>query len=809
VKLLNSAGEEVETTHTDTAGDYQFTGVVPGAYKVQEVDPDDYNSTTASLVDVSVPGDGAATANFGDQKTGSISGVVFADSDGDGSHDAGEDGIENVTVELLDAAGKVLETQTTDTGGDYSFSGLTPGTYSVRETDPESYSSTSENLVNVNLPEGTAATANFGDQKGGSISGVVFNDADGDGEFEPGDEGIGNVTVELLDPDGTVVRTTLTDTAGDYQFNDVVPGNYTVRETDPDGYRSTSDNDADVTLPDGGSAVANFGDQQTGSVSGVVFSDADGDGEFEPGDEGIGNVKMELLGPGDEVIGETITDPMGNYEFTGVPTGSYTVRETDPDGYRSTSDNEAEITIPEGGSANANFGDQQMGSVSGVVFSDADGDGEFETGDEGIGNVQVRTIDSDLNVIGDIFTDPMGNYLFTDIPPGTYTVRETDPEGYTSTSSNRADVQVPDGGSAVANFGDQRAGSVSGTVFFDANGNAAYDTGEDGLGNVAVELLNENGDVADSALTDASGNYVFNSVLPGNYQVRETDPPGHTSTSSNTLDIRVPDGGSATANFGDSQEGGISGVVFNDMNGNKVRDEGEDGIANVPLELLDADGDVLETVNTDPQGSFNFSDIMPGTYQVRETDLEGYTSTSPNTADVTVTPNGAAVANFGDRQQGSVSGVVFNDVNGNKIRDPGEDGIGNVTILLLDSDGNELETATTDAAGSFHFDGLVPGDYKVGETDLPGYVSTSPNSADVTVPPSGSAAANFGDRQQGSVGGVVFNDVNGDKTRDPGEDGLGNVPVTLRDPDGKVIGEILTDPRAISILRIFPRVIIR
>lgn len=95
---------------------------------------------------------------------------------------------------------------------------------------------------------------------------------------------------------------------------------------------------------------------------------------------------------------------------------------------------------------------------------------------------------------------------------------------------------------------------------------------------------------------------------------------------------------------------------------------------------------------------------------------------------------------------GTVSGTVFDDLNGNVIQDPGEPGIGVVTIQLLDSDGNVVATTTTAGDGSYIFTGVIPGDYTVQETDPAGFTSTTPNSVPVTVPPGGAGSANFGDQ---------------------------------------------------------------
>ncbi|MDB5305954.1 MAG: hypothetical protein JWO38_156 [Gemmataceae bacterium] len=74
----------------------------------------------------------------------------------------------------------------------------------------------------------------------------------------------------------------------------------------------------------------------TASISGVVYLDADHSGTLTPGDTGIGGVTVELRGvndAGQTVVLLTTTDSNGNYSFTGLRTGTYSILETQPAGY--------------------------------------------------------------------------------------------------------------------------------------------------------------------------------------------------------------------------------------------------------------------------------------------------------------------------------------------------------------------------------------------------------------------------------------------------------------------------------------------
>ena len=49
------------------------------------------------------------------------------------------------------------------------------------------------------------------------------------------------VTIQLLDANGNIVATTLTDAGGNYRFDNLRPGEYGIREIQPAGYLDSGD----------------------------------------------------------------------------------------------------------------------------------------------------------------------------------------------------------------------------------------------------------------------------------------------------------------------------------------------------------------------------------------------------------------------------------------------------------------------------------------------------------------------------------------------------------------------------------------
>ncbi len=170
----------------------------------------------------------------------------------------------------------------------------------------------------------------------------------------------------------------------------------------------------------------------------------------------------------------------------------------------------------------------------------------------------------------------------------------------------------------------------------------------------------------------------------------------------------------------------LSGTVFDDLNADNAQESGEPGIGGVRLDLLFLqDGQYVATgmtTTTAADGSYSFAGLTPGTYRVAETQPDGYLSVGAaagtvdgQTRGVVTNPDtlsGIDLAggddsihnNFAEDQPASLSGYVYYDANDNGVMDPGEAGIADVKLTLLDSAGNPTATTTTtDANGYYQF----------------------------------------------------------------------------------------------------------
>ena len=97
---------------------------------------------------------------------------------------------------------------------------------------------------------------------------------------------------------------------------------------------------------------------------------------------------------------------------------------------------------------------------------------------------------------------------------------------------------------------------------------------------------------------------------------------------SNTVTFTVTVSAPATA--------GISGTVFNDVNGDGKLSAGELGLGAWTVELLSG-STVVKTVVTPYTGDFSFTGLAAGTYVVKVVQFPGTTATKPTGGTLTLT----------------------------------------------------------------------------------------------------------------------------------------------------------------------------
>ena len=797
VELLGPDGAVIATTTTDTDGNYSFTRLPAGKYTVkvepsdllkkleQTEDPDGTKDHTSGVVQVNHDSPSVQNVNFGYATNYTIKGTIYRDADRSESLEDGEKLYQGVTVDLLDNAGNVVATTTTDAHGAYAFTNLEEGTYKVRvrkegpivdldqTEDPDATKDNTSGDITLELNDPIKENVNFGYISDNSISGTVYRDDNRSGALNSGESGYPEQTVQLLDKDGTVIATTKTDANGMYSFDKLPDGTYSVKVVkdgaladneqtgDPD---STLDNASEpITLDEANPTKkdVDFGYVPDYFIKGTIYRDGNRSGALDTDEKLYEGVTVQLRDADGTVVATTTTDADGAYSFDKLPAGTYTVtvvqdgpiagleQTGDPDATKDNASESITLNNDNPSTTDVNFGYVNNNSLSGTVYRDDSRNGDQDGTEPGYSGVIVQLLDKDGKVVATTTTDADGAYSFEKLPAGDYTVTVVKDGALTDLDQTEDPDSTKDSASGVislsndhrtrtdVNFGYIANNSINGSIYRDGDRDGRKGDTEGRYSGVTVQLLDENGTVIATTTTDKDGTYSFEHLSDGTYSIKvvkdgvlaDADQTGDPDTTLDnaskpiTLDENSPT--KSDVDFGYVPNNTITGTVYRDDNRDKMIDGDEPGLERVSVQLLDEDGNVVQTLDTAADGTYAFQHLKDGKYTVkvvRSSAIKDYDQTEDPDATIddtsavyTMGPENSLQenVNFGYVPDYSIAGRVYRDADKSGSYTDGEETFEGVTVDLIDASGTVVATATTTADGTYSFEKLPAGTYRV------------------------------------------------------------------------------------------------
>ncbi|WP_299060351.1 SdrD B-like domain-containing protein [uncultured Actinomyces sp.] len=704
VRLLDTDGNPVKdasgtdiTTTTDASGNYTFTRLPLGSYKVEVVPGNvtlngdtvalsDYtqtlaygssasrtdagkgNLTTPTAITLTAAAPTASKIDFGFVKPASIGDYVWFDANKDGIQDADEYGVAGVRVTLVDsldrpvvdANGNTVAAVTTDANGKYTFENLLPNpermlaqngndSYTVRFTPPAGYTGTTSNAgtdadtdsngptPKVTLAEGQKdMSIDFGLISNGYIGDTIFWDVDNSGGFNPTehDRPLAGVTVTLTFTTPAGVEKTLTTTTD-------ANGKYKFENLAPGDYKVTVDQASLTTAcpvctaqTHAPSGNLTTSENQTLSLSSKVT--------LSPGKMSNDSQDWAFTGPANTAIVKTITDPAAEPAggFTPGTTVTYT------------------ITLTNEGPNPATGVIAQDKLPAGVTFVSSTGDGSYDAA-TGKWDLSDEVIEKDAThtrtIVVRVTPEAAGS-----IVTNTATIEHQDQFG-DKTTDNTSSVPL------AAGY------TIAGKLYNDANASFSSDNGENPYSGVTVALLKKDGTpVLDkdgnpvTTVTDADGKYSFTGLPLGEYKVDVVNPTsgplagtkpleaytGRYKTSAEVT-IKAETGSVIDVNFGFVKPASLGDYTWIDVNRDDIQDADEPALPGVTVTLTyadgsavtDASGNAVTAKTSDANGKYKFENLLPGDYKVSFQAPAGYEATTSDAgSDRALDSNGATAS---------------------------------------------------------------------------------------------------------------------------------------------------------------------
>lgn len=609
---VNLFGTEPATV-TGADGSYTLAGFRPGMHVVREVLQPNWQQTAPASgfhsISIMTSGQTITGRDFGN-RSGTIGGQVFRDTNGNGTRDTGEPSLTGWTVYLdLNDNGQRdagEPNRISDGQGNYRFTGLASGPYAVREAVQGGWtiSTPSAGVHRVTIVDAStvAGDRDFGNFQQGTIRGVKFQDLNSDGTRDGGEPGLPGWTIyNDVNNNGQLDRSPVT------------------RILEADDYPAGTDLSRvlpEVLVSRGGSPIVAFtnpypvgGARVIGTPSSaysvglelridfsvpamVVSLDAISAGSF--GYRGV----LRAFDAGGRELGRGTTEVLGTGQL-----GTMTVSRPAPD-----------IAFALAGSDSSIFG----------LWVD---------------NLRATLLGGEPFIV----TGTNGAYILPGIGPGSQRIRELGQPNWEPTAPPAGvhTVMLTSGQDLSGiDFGN-RSGTITGTKYRDTNGSGVRDAGEPGLSGWTVYLDLDGDGVRDtgepSQVTDTQGNYAFRGLAAGTYLVREVlqagwlqTAPGEGFHTAEILDAATVISGLDIGNF---QLVTVSGVKFHDFNGDGVRQAGEPGLAGWTIfdDRNDSgapdEGDAIVVTGTG--GSYALTGVGPGLHRIREVLLSGWAVITP------------------------------------------------------------------------------------------------------------------------------------------------------------------------------------
>lgn len=592
-----------------------------------------------------------------------------------------------VTFNLYDSDLNLADGGSTDGSGQITFANLPLGEYFYQETDTLTGYVLDSTMypVTVSSADQIVELTVTNTRESGSIV-VMKTDAE-TGAALPG------VHFTLSDAQGTLVDEGDTDADGSLSFGPIPLGTYNLVETAAPGSYVPDNTPISVTLDTNGQTITkNITNSKALGAVAIMKTDA------ETG-AALSGVHFALLDSSSYAVAEGDTESDGTLLLSGIPLGSYTLRETATVSGYVLDNTPISVEITTAGQT-VTINATNAPAKGGITITKTDA----ESGAV-LPGVHFVLYDGNNNSIAEGDTDGEGKLSFFGLPLGTYSLIETSaPTGYVLDNAPRS-VSITENGQIVEVSITNGAASASIIVV-----KTDAETGMP-LSGIHFVLADSSGATVGGGTTDENGILTFSGLPLGVYTLTETATQNGYVLDGTPITITLNENGqTVTQNISNTPARGSVSVL-------KTDSETGAALSGVHFELRDEAGALCAEGDTGADGILTLPNIPLGSYVLQETSTpEGYVPDHTQRT-VSITESGQTVQITVENTpiRGGLE-IIKKDVYD-------EIPLMGAGFRLFDNAGTQIAEGYTNAEGKLSFSGLPQGNYTFREFKAPkGYI---------------------------------------------------------------------------------------
>lgn len=588
------------------------------------------------------------------------------------------EGLYGVTVVLKDAAGKRVDSGTTDRNGVVTFT-VPSGYYTIESTAPDGYYVTMTK-TEINVPGGSSTNVNL---QTGRASSIVIKKTDKDTKAP-----LAGAVYEIRNNKGMSIEVITTDETGTAISQTLPNGNYVIGELyAPPGYVPDYDNYI-AEIVDTNPCIVTL---TNSSKSGIVISSLDGSGA------GLAGTKYVIHDAKTGSIVHTLdVNEFGVAIATDLAPGLYFVTEgSTPEGFNLVSHSPQFVTVTSKGASQVIFRHNFKGSIQ-IQTADA-ATGEFLPG------AFYAIYKQNGTYVGDFESDENGIVTTGVLETGRYTVRQTiAPMGYMR-ATNVVTVEVTEKTIGNAKFFNEK---LSG-ILIESVDQATHTK----LDSCTFEVYDSDGKQVYHGTTDGTGVLYVNNLPAGVYTVKEMACKDGWSIIIHVKTVTVTANGYSSVVF---ENKALTGMTIQLLDGDT-----QEPLAGAHFKVQQQNGDYVSEVVTDKKGLVTINDLPVGTYMITQTEApQGYILPKDYQWGTVVFGAQTDVKFVNYRFSGLTIQTVVRDTH---------QGLAGAIYEIYEKNGKLVQELTSNESGWINTQKLVPGVYLIKEVHIPdGYTVDTP-----------------------------------------------------------------------------------